>query len=94
MKKSDVQKILDDAARDGFVVPGTKQEEADAVASFSVDLLIAMIADRIKAGEDPTAAAKAVLDLAKEFDESDEVIFDGDKGVSIKEAAEEKKDGN
>lgn len=89
-KKDTVGSIEADAAKEGFLIPGSKQELRSRVASFSVDLMVNMIADRIRAGEDPEAAAKAVLDLAKEFAEADDIIFDDEKNVSV-EVAEEKK---
>ena len=92
-KKDTTGGIESDAAKDGFLVSGSKQELRSRVASFSVDLMVSMIAARIRDGEDPEAAAKAVLDLAKEFVDADEIIFDDDKGVSVEEE-EEKKDAD
>jgi hypothetical protein len=94
-KKATSSSVEADAAKEGFVVPGSKHALQSKVASFSVDLMVSMIADRIRNGEDPEDAAKAVLDLAKEFVDADEIIFDDDDdGVSIEEADEEKKDAD
>ena len=84
--------ILKDAAAEGITVPGTKEAAENAASTFTVDLLVGMIADRIRAGEDPEEAAKAVLDLAKEFSKADEVIVDDEENVTVEE--EQKEDPN
>jgi hypothetical protein len=74
----------------GFFVKGSSEAKGAVVGSYAFDIIFEMIAERIRAGEDPEKAAKEVLDLAKTFAESDEVIFDDDPGVSVEEAM----DGN
>ncbi len=85
------KKQIDDG---DFSIPGTDEAIERAAATYSVDLIVRMIADRIRDGEDPKNAAKAVLDLAKEFAESDDVIFDDDDGVSVEGEREEKNDAD
>ena len=91
-KKKATSAIESDAAKEGFFVSGSEHEFGARTATFSVDLLISMIADRIRNGEDPEDAAKSVLDLAKEFSEADDVIFDDEKNVTVEE--EQKEDPN
>ena len=91
MAKKKKQRVSTD--NDGFVVAGTDDAKATFAENYSFDLLFSMIAARIRDGEDPEAAAKAVLDLAKEFVDADEIIFDDDKSVSVEEE-EEKKDAD
>lgn len=78
----------------GFVISGSKEAKADAVRTYTFDLMFELIAQRIRDGEDPEEAAKAVFALAKEFSEADDVIFDDDEGVSVEslEPIEENKE--
>jgi hypothetical protein len=81
----------------GFFLPGSKEAKSEGVRSYTFDLLFEMIADRIRAGEDPEEAAKAVFAMAKEFSDADDIIFDDDDGVSIESLEpieDEKKDAD
>jgi hypothetical protein len=90
MAKKKKQKEPTDNA--GFVAAGTDDAKATFAENYSFDLLFSMIAERIRDGEDPEAATKAVLDLVKDFASADDIIFDDDKSVTIEE--EEKKDAD
>jgi hypothetical protein len=81
----------------GFFVLGSEEAKSEGVRSYTFDLLFEMIADRIRSGEDPEDAAKAVFALADEMSEADDVIFDDDKGVvieSLEPVEDEKKDAD
>jgi hypothetical protein len=93
-KSVDSSRVEEDAAKEGFVVPGSELARQSKSASFALDLLISMIAERIRGGEDPEVAAKAVLDLAKEFSDADDIIFEDEKNVAIEEEVEKKSDAD